>query len=495
MTQFYPPGQVINAREGGLGLPVEGQWIPLVVGPSELGAENVLHFFRNGSSEVVSTVGRGSGAELAAALADAGGCMFLKTAASTAGSIGTAAVTRVGTSTGTIAFAGAPNDAYRPRVKIVESGGLGVGRFQFALDGYSTTEAYGWSPIYTIPSGGSFVIPRTGVTATFTAGAGPITFEAGDVHRVDCIAPHYTTADLSSAFAALPAQLGTVRVRRVILTGTNQTASAAVVLAAALAGHLDTLAASFEFARAVMDGGSVDTSANFKTAIASFTDDRVALVYDPQTAAVGCHIVSRVPFAGWTAPRVSFANAVGERIAQTELSESPDRVMSGSLRGVLRIGNDEGISPTFTAEDRIITARKHKGYGGYFITKGFIRSAPTSDFRTLQWGFVIDEMCQIAHDNLEKWLGSNLRAMTDGTGRLSLESAARVESDLRVKLSAALKEPPNIEGDQGHVSDCTYTVLRTNDYLTSGEIIGSGVAVPLREVDGITTSIGFVRSI
>lgn len=495
MTQFYPPGQNINVRDGGLGLPVEGKWMPLIVGPSSAGVENRLYFFHNGSYEVVSTVGRGSGAELAAALADAGGCMYLKTAASTAGSIGAVSVTRASTSTGTIALTGTPNDAYRPRIKIVESGGAGTGRFQHSLDGYSNTEAYGWSPIYTIPSGGSFALTNSGLTAAFTPGAGPILFEAGDVFRAECVAPHYTTVDLAAAFAALPAQLGTVRVRRVGLSGTNQTASAAVVLAAALAGHLDTLAASFEFARAVMDGGSVDTSANFKTAIASFTDDRVALVYDPQTATVGCHIVSRVPFAGWTVPRVSFANAVAERIAQTELSESPDRVMSGSLRGVMRIGNDEVLSPTFTAEDRIVTACTHKGYGGFFITKGFIRSAPTSDFRTLQWGFVIDEMCQIAHDNLEKWLGSNLRAMTDGTGRLSLESAARVESDLRVKLSAALKEPPNIEGEQGHVSDCTYTVLRTNDYLSSGEIIGAGVAVPLREADGITSSIGFVRSL
>jgi hypothetical protein len=492
---MYPPANSITVRDGGLGLPVEGAWLPLVIGTSSTGTENQLYFFFGGSSEVVSTVGRGPGPELAAALADSGGCIFLKTAGSTAGAAGTPAQTRIGTSTGTISVSGTPNDAYRIRVEITTTGSTGTGRFRYALDGFSTTQVYGWSPEYTIPSGGTFVLQQTGLTLTFTPGAGAVYFEDGDVFRIDCTAPHYTTTDLAAAFAALPGQLGTLRVRRVLMAGTNQTASAAMVLAAALAGHLDTLATLFHFARAVMDGGSVDSSSAFKSAIASFTDDRIGVVYDPQTATVGCHIVSRVPFPGWTAPRVSFANAVGERVAQTELSESPDRVRSGSLRGVLSIGNDEGRTPIFTADDRIITARAHQGYGGFFITKGFIRSAPTSDFRTLQWGFVLDEFCQIAHDQLQQWLGSNLRAMTDGTGRISAEDAVRVENSVKITLDQRLKTPMNIEGFNGHVSDCTYQVLRTNNFLTSGEILGSGAAVPLREVDGTRTTIGFVSSL
>jgi hypothetical protein len=487
---FYPPGQEITTRDGGVGIPVDGANLPLVVGPSSLGIENKAYFFQNGSSEVVSTVGRGSGAELAAALADAGGCIFLKTAASTAGSIGTVAYSRVASSTGTIAVTGTPVDALRVRVRCTKTGGAAAGKFQYALDGYSDTAAYGWSPEYTMPSAGTFTLTQSGLVIAFTG-----TLDAGDVARADCVAPHYTTTDLTAAFGALLAQIGTFRINRVMMAGTNQTASAAIVLAAALAGHLDTLASKFNFARSPIDGGSVDSLANFNTAKASSTDDRVALVYDPQTASAGCHIVSRVPYPGWVAPRVSAVNAVAERFAQTEISESPDRVLSGSLRGVISIGNDEGLSPQFTATDRVITLCKKDGYSGYFITKAFIHSDPTSDFRTLQWGAVIDRICTIVHDVLQQFPGSNMRALTDGTGRIYEDDALRVENAVMSRLKDEIKEPTNIEGFKGHVSDVVYKVLRTNDYLATGEILGVGTAVPLREVDGLRTTIGFSRTV
>lgn len=487
---MYPPGQEITTRDGGLGLPVESANVPLVFGTSSLGVNNKVYFFFNGSSEVVSTVGRGPGAEEAAALADSGGCIFVKVQSSVAAAVGEVAYSRAGTSTGTVTVTGTPNDAYRVRVRFSLSGAASAGKFQYSLDGKSNTEGYGWSPEYTIPSGGTFTLPQTGLSLGFTG-----SFELGDVARSDCTAPHYSTTDLAAAFATLLVQLGTFRVRRVILAGFNATASGAFVLASALAGHLDTLATKYHFAHAVIDGGSNDTIENFRTAKASFSDDRIGVVYDPQTVTGGCHVTSRVPFPGWSGPRVSPVNPVGERFAQTEISESLDRVLSGSLRGVLQIGNNEGQSPLFTAEDRVITLRRHDGYSGFFITKGFICSAPTSDFRTLQWGLVLDEFCQIVHDQLQQWPGSNLRALTDGTGRLHEEDALRVENSVMGALSDALKIPVNIEGYEGHVSDLSYKVLRTNDYLSTGEILGLGSAVPLREVDGIRTTIGFVRTI
>ena len=487
---MYPAGQEITVRDGGLGLPVESSSVPVVFGTSSLGAANKVYFFFNGSSEVVSTVGRGPGPEEAAALADAGGCIFVKVASSVAAAVGTVDYARTGTSTGTVTVTGTPVDAFRVRVRFTAGGGASSGKFQYALDGKSNTEAYGWSPEYTIPTGGTFALQQTGLSLGFTG-----SFDAGDVARADCTAPHYSTTDLASAFATLLTQIGSYRVRRVILTGTNATASAAFVLASALAGHLDTLATKFHFARAVIDGGSIDTVEAFRTAKASFSDDRIGVVYDPQTAAAGCHVTSRVPFPGWVGPRVSAVNPVGERFAQTEISESLDRVLSGSLRGVLQIGNNEGLAPLFTATDRVITLRTQDGYTGFFITKGFICSAPTSDFRTLQWGIVIDEFCQIVHDQLQQWPGANLRALTDGTGHLYEDDAIRVENSVNRVLADRLKTPINIEGFAGHVVDATYRVLRTNDYLSTGEILGLGAAVPLREVDGLRTSIGFVRSI
>jgi hypothetical protein len=491
---MYPGDTIITVRDGGMNLPVEAGTRPLVVGVCSGGIANKLYIV-NGSQNIVSELGRGPGIELLAPIADSGGALFLKLASTTAGVAGAVSVTRVGTSTGTITVANTPNESYRARVKITTSGTTGVGRFQYALDGYNNTEATGWSPNYTIPTAGTFALPETGgtvatpLTLTFVPGAGPAMFQAGDVHRFDCTAPHYTTADLTAAFATLLTQLGSVRPRRVLFAGVNATGSAAVTLAAAIGGHLDTLAVAKRYPRTVMDGGSLDSVANFKTAISSFTDDRVALVFDPITTTSGCRIISKVPFAGWSVPVVPFAHAVAERFARTELSESVARVMSGSLRGVMAIGNNEVLSPQFTAEDRIITACQRDGYGGFFATSSFIRSAPTSDFRSLQWGCVVDEMCEICNDTLQRWIGANMRALTDGTGYLAEEEAARVEALVNTILRERLIKPPNVEGETGHVSGVAFTATRTNNYLQSGEIYGFATAVPLREVDGFRVTV------
>jgi len=352
-----------------------------------------------------------------------------------------------------------------------------------------------------IPSGGTFALPQTGanaatpLTLTFVPGAGTTYFEAGDVHRIDCTAPHYTTTDLAEAFTVLPKQLGSVRPRRMMFAGASASASTAMTVAAAVAGHLDTFEAKKRGCRAVIDGGSLDTVANFRTALAAFTDDRVGLVYDPITATEGCRIVSKIPFTGWSEPVVPFVNAVAERFARTELSESCGRVMSGPLRGVMAIGNDEVASTNFTAEDRIITACRRDGQGGFFITKPFIRSAPTSTFRTLQWGCVIDEICEICNDVLQRWIEANLRALTDGTGYLSPEDAARVEASVNTVLRERLVNVPNIEGETGHVSGVGFTVSRTNNYLQTGEIYGFANAVPLRENEGSRVTVALVSAL
>jgi hypothetical protein len=492
--------QTIVVRDGGLNLPVEARQRPLFVGPCSKGVANTLYWV-NGSAALADTLGRGTVVEQAAPVADAGGCLILKTAASTAGTLGTPAVTRVGTSTGTITVANEPADAWRLRVRVATSGTLGAGRFQYALDGYTATDASGWSPIYTIPAGGTFALPQTGqdpaapVTITFVPGAGPVFFQVGDVHRADCVAPHYTVLDLTNAFENLRTLLGSTRVRRVMFAGGSATASAQIVLAAAVAGHLDNLAAGFRFARAVMDGGSLDTLSNFRTAIASFTDDRIGLVWDPITETSGCRIVSKIPFTGWAVPVVPAVNAVAERFAKTELSESCGRVRSGSLRGVMALGNDDEANPQFEAADRIITLCLVDGYDGFFVKKPFIRSGATSDFRTLQWGTVLDEICEIAHDDLQQWPESNLRSLDDGTGRLEESEAQRVENSVNLKLKNKLIDVDNIEGEKGHVRSARYTVTRNNNYLQDGLIYGFARAVPLREVEGAVTTVGLVSSL
>lgn len=483
---MYPPGQQQSVRDGGIGPASASSSLPLVVGYATGATANKLYIFSN-SNTARDTLQAGPALELAAPIAARGGCMVLATAATTAGSCGTVTKTAVGTSTGTVTVAGVPANVWKVRIKITSTGTTGAGKFQYALDGYSNTEAYTWSPEYTIPTGGTFQLPGTALTLTFTPGAGAVFFELGDAHRFDCIAPHYTTADLTAAFAALPEQLGTRRVRRVLMAGIGQTAAAQVTLAAALAGHLDTLALNWSFARSVIDGGSVESSSAFKTAIASFTDDRVAVVFGRAS------IVSEVPIAGCGVPELPASNAVAERASYSDLSENLGRFLSGPLRGVVRVSHNERFLVAFTDADRIITLRTHDGEGGYFVTNGYLRSSPSSDFKYFDWGIVLDEISETVHDNLNQWTLESLDAKTDGTGNLDDNDASRVESGVQIALRTRIMDPPNKSGTKGHCSDVQFTVDRTTDFLTSGEIYGYAAAVPRRPVEGIITQVGFVR--
>jgi hypothetical protein len=388
-----------------------------------------------------------------------------------------------------VTVAGVPANIWKLRIKITATGTVATGKFQYALDGYSQTDAYTWSAEYVIPTGGTFAIPGTTLVATFVPGAGPTYFELGDTHRADCVAPHYTTADLLAAFTALPAQMGTRRVRRVLMAGISQTAAGAVVLAAALAGHLDTLALNWHFARAIMDGGSVDSAASFKTAIASFTDDRIGIVFGKAS------IVSEAPIPSCGVPELPASNAVNERFAFSDLSENLGRLLSGSLRGIVRISHDERFQLAFTEADRIITLRTHDGYGGHFVTNGYIRSAPSSDFKYIDWGLVIDEICETVHDNLVQWTLESLDAETDGTGRLSSSDASRVESGVQIALQARLMQPLNKSGKKGHCTALQFKVDRTNDFFSTGTIQGAALAIPKRPVETIATQVGFVRQL
>lgn len=418
---MYPPDQIIGVRDGGAGLASSSASLPLVIGYGSGFTANTLYIFGD-SNTLKDTGGSGPAVDMAAPMAGRGGVMVLALAATTAGSAGAVTAARKSTSTGTITVAGIPTNSWKPRIQITGTGTVGTGKFRYALDGYSNTAAYTWSGEYTIPTGGTFAVPNTTLTLTFVPGAGPIYFEAGDAHRFDCTAPHYTTTDLSAGITALLLQLaemGTRRIRRVFAAGIGA-AAGQVTLLSALAGHLDTLALNWHFARAAMDGGSTDTSGTFLTAIAAFVDDRICVTYGKAS------IVNEAPIPCFGVPEYPIVNAVAERAAFSDLSENLGRFLSGALRGVVRISHNEGKLKFFSEGDRITTLRTYDGEAGFYITNGYIRSSQSSDFKYFDWGLVIDEICTVVHDALQKWTLEDLDAKVDGTGQLSPEDAGRV---------------------------------------------------------------------
>jgi len=489
----YPAGQTIQIRDGGIGLVSSQAALPLVVGVCSGGTATTLYQFTD-PNQLKDTLGHGPGVELGLpVVTEAGGCLFLKTAASTAGVAGAVTKTAIGVSTGTVTVAGAPRDAYRVLIEIRVSGTVGAGKFRYALDRYSavasaTPTAYTFTEEITIPSGGTYAVPNTNLTLTFVPGAGANFFLAGDYHAFDCTAPHYTTSDLGAAITALLTQIGARKIRKVFFAGKNATSSAGATMAAAIATHMNTLKAAQFYGRAVMDMGE-DVAATAKTSFASFANDRVQVVWG------NADVATLNTFPGWGFPRYPAMLPVSERAAGADLSENLGRKASGTLRGVKAIYGDEGAQTAFSEADKITTLRTYRGDAGFYITNGYLRSPSGSDFQYWDWGCTIDEICETIVTAQDKWLLKKLRSLTDGTGKIDSRDAARIESAVRAALKAKLLDPVNVEGYKAHVSGLSYVVDRTNDYLSTRTFMSACVAVPLVPAETISTQVGFARSL
>lgn len=479
----YPPKQNTTVRDGGVGLVNTQTALPLIIGVTAGGVSDTLYPYRD-PNQLMDTHLGGPAVELAIPVIEAaGGCLLLKTGGSTAAANSAVTKVAVGTSTGTVTVAGAARLAYRAKVRIRSTGALGVAKFDYSLDGDYTP-----SDVLTVPAGGTYAVPNTGLTLTFVAGGGPVIFESGDYHTFTSTPAHYTTTNLGTAINAIWSQLGARRVRQVYFAGKCASSSAAATMAAAAATHLDTFASKDHFARGIIDMG-IDTAATALTSFASFTDDRLMTVYGD------ADIVSLRPIAGSGVPRVPAMNAVAERCASAQLSENPGRKMSGSLRGVRNITHDEAVLGAFSEADRITTLRSYVGEGGYYVLNGYIKCPPGSDFVYYDWGRTIDEICETEVDAQNKWLLAKLRALLDGTGNIDPLDAERVELAVRAELKARLLDPTNIEGFKGHVSGLSYALDRTNDFLGTRIFRSATKAVPLPPVEGIESVIGFTRQL
>jgi hypothetical protein len=481
----YPPAVSSTIRDGGIGLLTGLFAPPLVVGTSSIGTVDTLYQFSS-STNVRDTLGTGDAVELACPIANTGGCLVLKTSATTAGASSVVTKVAIGTSTGTVTLAGAPFMRLRGRVEIRTTGTLGAGKFMYSLDGGFTN-----SEDITIPAGGTYVIAGTNITITFVPGGGPVFFEDGDVHTWTSSAPAWTTSNLSSAMTALMLQLAGRRLKQVFFPQKHASASAAATAFSAIATHLATLESAKHFCRAIMDAGT-DTTSNVKTSFAAVSDRRICAVYGD------ADIASLNTFNGHGIPRVSAMNAVAERAAGAAISENLGRFLSGALRGVRAITHDEGTNTQFSEGDKITTLRTYAGAdaaAGVYITNGYLKSPSGSDFLYYDYGRVIDDVCVIANSALLTFILSKVRTLTDGTGYIDPRDAARIDSHVNRQLQAGLMDDVNPEGFRGHLTSVLGSTDLANDVLTTRNVNFNVSAIPLPPIEGITANIGFTRSI
>lgn len=491
----YPPSQSITIQSAGVQLATLGQLFPVVFGQASGLSNDAVAFYTNPNT-LKSEAGHGGGVEVGLhCIARAGGVILVKPTHTTAGSNTSVTPVRVGTSVGTISVSGAAYYPHRVKIRIRETtSALGSGTFDYCLDADSG-DTFG--AIRTIPTGGTFAIPGTGLTLTFALQTGTPDFEEGDVFTFQCTPAAVTTTDVGTAVTALLDEIGNRIFSRVFWTGRPASASAAATMFAALETHMATFDEATYFARGLMDCGN-DTTSNTKTSFSEVVDDdRLGACYNDVEVAV------RDSFEGWGTGRLPFAWSVMERAAGTKLDENLGRKASGSLRGVLRCtdeegtwGHDEILDTAFVESDRLICAGTRRGETGVWVVNGFLKSAPSSSFKYFDWGTVIDVMSYVTQREQDKELLKNAKVIPDGSGRIDPLYAEGVEKKVRAALHNAIMEPASVEPSQkGFASAIEYNVDRTADFLSTETLVSSFGAVPKVPITGIETTGGLVRSV
>lgn len=478
------PAQTITIRDPGLGVVEPATSIPLLLGTAS-GAHVDEPTMLNSANDLVSGWGQGplveDGARL---LSEAGGpilvCQIDGDVTGTNTSVTKAAVD---SSTGTVTLAGEPNDTYDARIEITRTGTLGTAKFRYTLDMQTIDPLVlpTWSPELTVPSGGAFVIPNTGITATFVPGAGAVFFEDGDTHSWTSTEPYYTPYALASAMEAVLAKPHLLW-RFASLSGNVATASAAATMAAALGTHLDTAQSGFRYVRGLIDTGSKDDTTDLATSFASFEHRRVGPAYGQVVR------TSLKPFVGFATPRRSMVGDLATRAAANLISTHLGRVASGAVSGVRAVSHDEFI--TGGVDDlRISTMRTWPGRPGFYITRGRLASPPGSDFRFTHNGFVMDVACATVVRAQQNWVAKSFR--TTSTGSIDPLDAVDMRQDVLRQLRAQLTEPTNAEGKRGHVSALDYRIDLTANILLAGQVLTEVAIRPLGYAEFFTTQIGF----
>ncbi len=470
------PGQSFTIDEFGTGVVTPSTSRPLYMGYSSLGTSghpNTLVTYSR-VPDLIAGEGQGPAVEDAAfTLANVGGSVvFMPTACSVAGAAGSVTASGGGP---TVSLAGTPNDDYQGKIRVRLGGALGVGKFDYTLDNGKT-----FSEVQTIPSGGTFAIPNTGITVTFAAG----TYVLNETYSWTSVAPMWNATNLGTAFTALgllPAPDWDFAVG----SGAHATAAAGATQFAAMQTQLAMLQSTyFRHKGGMVDVGN-DTAANIITSHASQVGVRVLPSYG------GVVLPSAKPFPGWSMPLRRNVGVFGYLGARSLISTDLKRVRSGPIPGVDSITHDGFLQDAGLNDLKISTLRTYPNVTGFFPTNGWLKSQAGSDFRYWPHRRVMDTACNYVYGKQAQFIGEGLTVLNDGTGRIDPGDAAGFELEVNEGLRALLLQPVRVNGKKGHVTSVTYAIDRTNNVLTTGLVVSQVTVVALAYVDGLATRFSY----
>ncbi len=471
------PSVSISIADPGLGiLPEDTSANVAKIGVCSAGTVNTLYSFRGpDTSAVKSTLGEGPLVDsICHHLQKSNGKTVFgcRITGSVAGA--NSAVTQVGSGP-VVTLTGTPLNDLQGIAVVVAGGALGVATFKYSLDGGDT-----YSAVLTIPSGGTYAIPGTGITLNFAAG----TYVVATTYSWTSTAPGFSNTDFGNAIDACIAS--PFQWKLIHLVGSGVDAAAALTLATTMQSKLTTAFTMKRYARGIVEMPAIDKA----LAIAAFVS----------------FVGARVSPAGGFLELVSDANpgrvekkSVGTpyvaRLARIPISVAPIRNETDtdimSLEGVTTLVpqgsaastgyNDEYATPGYD-DARFVSAMTIPGVPGFYIAHGNLMASPGSDFRWIQYGRVMDRACEVANVALTRYLSKRIRV--NSSGYILERDAAAIEKDVGSQLRAAL-----LEG--GHVSAVSVVVNRADNLLSSPILRVKVRITPVGHADQIEAELAF----
>ena len=284
--------------------------------------------------------------------------------------------TNVGT--GTITVAGTPRNEYDVTVEILESGMLNSAVFRTVIDGLTGKRI-------TVPSDGTYIVPETGLTLTFTAGASG--FTKGDTFSFSTTEPTATNGEVLAAIDqildAKPA------IEWIAVAGVSS-----ATLWAALATKAEGAAGLYQYLFFV-------AQARYKAAGETLDAWVTALTGSERGTVVSTRLQV---CAGWIEEadsngQVDVRGLIGTycgKLASRNVHEGPDAVRYGSISAATAIKpdgiNDGHIEALKNAG--YVTARQIIGLTGIYITSGQMMSEAGSDYTLVERRRVMDKACR-----------------------------------------------------------------------------------------------------
>mgnify|MGYP004612541599 FL=1 len=333
-------------------------------------------------------------------------------------------VTKTGESKGTVTASGKPNNAYDVVVKITATGKVNKGSFAYSIDGGNN-----FSDEYTIPLGGTFELPGTGITLTFAdSGEEEESFMEEDAFSFSSTAPTLSNSGVLKAVESLISFNSEFEIVHIVGTS-GKTLWAA--LAEQAKEFLETYKKPCIF---LCEGRSCGSEESLDEYLAAMKTERKGINSYFVSVVLSYGVYTRKDLRTQT---INFAGIVSGLLGQAKESLSIGCVKEFPIScSKLQKLLPEGIEEYTKELDALgyITLRQYTGKEDYYVTNANVLAADGSDFPYIENVRVLNRIVR----EVSKKATDNIQAEIDPD---NIEASIKpFEADLGIAIDNCIKD-------------------------------------------------------